>query len=405
MTQIAYLCSQYPAVSHTFINREIEQVEAAGVKVHPFSMRPGKVLDGGTDFEKSQLKDTWCIHQQSIFTKIMSPLLQFLGSPVGYLRGMFYAIALQKGHPRDSLWAIFHFLEAAMMVREMKKRGLNHVHVHFAGSEAAIALYAHKAFGIHYSFTLHGPDVFFKVESGHLAEKLKHAAFVVCISHFARGQALRLAGIQAWDKLPIVRCGVDPNRYAPVRRTESFEQRPFNIVCTGRLTPTKGQALLILSCAQLAKEGLNFQCTLIGGGDDYDTLQQMVKDHNLQDKVTLTGSLPQDGVLERLQKADLFVLPTFAEGVPVVLMEAMSMEIPCISTRVAGIAELIENNENGWLIHSGNPDALTQQLRTLINNPGPLDEAGKQARETVIQRYNIATNGRRIADIYKERLN
>ncbi len=397
---MAYFCSQYPAISHTFINREIEQIEAQGIEVHPFTMNPGKVLPGGTEFEQTQLEKTYCLKQAGVAAALVACFSQFIRKPFGFLGGLFYALKLQQLRPKDSLWALFHFVEGAMLARQMRKRGLKHVHVHFGGSEASIAMYACRAFGFSYSFTLHGPDVFYRIDAINLPEKIRNAAFVVCISNFARGQAMRLVGVQQIDRFPIVHCGVDPDRYKPFPEERSDI---FTIVCTGRLTPTKGQALLILACAALKKEGRDFRCRLIGGGDEADALQKMIDEHNLNGEVTLTGPLPQDGVLAELKKAHLFCLPSFAEGVPVVLMEAMSMEIPTVSTRIAGIAELIDNGNTGYLIHSGDPDGLNAVLRHAMDHPDDQIALGKAGRAFVIDEFNITTNGKRLAQIFNEK--
>lgn len=397
--KVAYFCSLYPAISHTFINREIQQLEQHGFDIHPFTMNPGQVLAGGTAFEQEQLQRTYCIHGQSLMVKLGAQLSQFLRNPFGYISGLFFAIGMQKGRLKETLWALFHFMEGAILAREMRKRGLKHVHVHFANSEAAIAMYMAKAFGFTYSFTLHGPDCFYNVGLGHLEAKIKRAKFILCISHFARGQAIRLGGAETLKKTYILRCGVDPERYAPVGEAP---RDPMHIVCTGRLTATKGQMLLIMACERLKQAGKNFRCTLIGGGDQEQLLRNLVVQKGLENEVTLTGALPQDGVLATLQTAHLFCLPSFAEGVPVVLMEAMSMEIPCIGTRVGGIAELIDSPHNSWLIHSGDPEGLFLLLQDLIDHPEKRQGMGKAARETILDRFNIRKNGAKLAQIFEQ---
>ncbi|MDJ0842096.1 MAG: glycosyltransferase [Acidobacteriota bacterium] len=401
---LAYLCSKYPAVSHTFISREIRGLKTHDIPVQPFSMRPGEVLPGADDWEKEQLASTWCIHGQGLWSVLTYQVIQFLRFPLGYLRGLLFALALQKGRPKESLWALFHFLEGAMLARQMGKRGLSHVHVHFAGPESAVALYASRAFGITYSFTLHGPDVFYKVEIGNLAAKMRHASFIACISHFATSQVLRILGSEALAKTHIVHCGVDPGQFAPVHRTASFEDEPFTIVCTGRLTSTKGQALLIKACVRLAEENRRFRCVLIGSGDEWEALKRLVAEHGLENSVVLTGALPQEGVRRELAKADLFVLPSFAEGVPVVLMEAMSMEIPCITTRVGGIAELIDDGVNGWLLHAGDLDALADNLKARMDASEELAEIGRKARVKIQEAFHIEKCTQGLAEIFRQRL-
>jgi len=402
--RLAYLCSRYPAVSHTFILREILELQKIGIEVHPFSMRPGEVLPAAGQAERDQLAKTWCIHRQGWLRAAWAQVVQFLRFPFGYPKGLFRSLALQRGRPKESLWALFHFLEGAMMARAMRRRGLRHVHVHFAGSEAAVAMYAAGAFGLTYSFTLHGPDVYDNVVLGNLVAKIRAAAFIICISHFARGQVLRLAGAGMFPRTHIVHCGVDPSAFAPVPRRESFKERPFTIVCTGRLTATKGQALLVQACARLKAEGAKLHCVLIGAGGETAELQRLVAEQGLQAEVRLTGALPQESVRRQLAEADLFVLPSFAEGVPVVLMEAMSMEIPCIATRVGGIAELIADGVDGRLVHAGDLEGLIDVLRAAVANPQELRPLATRGRLKVMNAFDLAKSGTRLAGIFSHYL-
>lgn len=399
--RLAYLCSQYPAVSHTFINREIEQLQAQGLEIHPFSMRQGQILEGATPFERSQLRDTWVIHNQPKWRVLLVALTLAARQPLGFLRGLGFALSLHKGRPRETLWALFHFAEACLLVWRMRQLRLDHVHVHFANSETSIALYAHRAFGVTYSFTLHGPDCFYNLELGQFAAKVHHARAIVAISHFARGQILRVAGIEAMAKIAVVHCGVDPSVYLPAQKDSAA---PPTIVCTGRMTATKGQSLLIEAAAHLRDEGLDFRLVLIGAGEELERHRQVVAERGLSQLVTLTGALPQEGVRAMLAKADLFVLPSFAEGVPVVLMEAMSMAVPCISTRVGGIAELIEDERDGWLIHSGDLEGLIATLRAALSDPGRLRQVGAAARGKIQAEFDVRQSGRQLARFFGELL-
>jgi glycosyltransferase involved in cell wall biosynthesis len=170
------------------------------------------------------------------------------------------------------------------------------------------------------------------------------------------------------------------------------------------LTATKGQALLVMACSRLVTEGHRLRCILIGAGEESESLAGLVAEHGLQEHVELTGALPQDGVREHLTRADLFVLPSFAEGVPVVLMEAMSMEIPCIGTRVGGIAELIEDGVDSWLAHSGDLDGLTERLRAALTNPAAMGEIGKRARQKIIAEFDINKSAAQFAKLFAARL-
>jgi glycosyltransferase involved in cell wall biosynthesis len=253
--------------------------------------------------------------------------------------------------------------------------------------------------GISYSISVHGPDIFYTVDSAMLPEKIRKAAFVRCISHYCKSQIMRLSEPQEWHKLHIVRCGVDPDLYTP--RAEPENPVP-NILCVGRLVPAKGQYILLEACGLLKKEGLEFHLTIVGDGPDKLILEKAVNSGNMKGSATFTGALGQDKVRDYYQRADLFVLASFAEGVPVVLMEAMAKEIPVISTRITGIPELIEHEKDGLLATPGDAEDLANQIRKLLTTPRLRRELGVAGRKKVVTLYNQHTNNQQMATLFHE---
>ena len=210
---------------------------------------------------------------------------------------------------------------------------------------------------------------------------------------------MRISEPAKWDKFHIVRCGVNPDLYSV--REEPHNPIP-NILCVGRLVPAKGQHILLEACRVLKQEGLQFKVTIIGEGPDSSSLEQFTTINNLKDIVTFTGVLGQNTVRDYYDKADIFVLASFAEGVPVVLMEAMAKEIPVISTRITGIPELIEHEHDGLLATPGDADDLARQIRKLLKNPELRCVFGRAGRKKVISLYNQHINNKQMVNLFHE---
>lgn len=396
---IAYLCSEYPAISHTFIYREIESLRKAGMTVHTASIRKPSNLTVMTPAEQDEAANTLIV--------LSMPLLQMLGAhlhcikknPAGYLRMAASGLRLLTSGPKSPLKAVAYFAEAGILLQWLHRHSITHIHEHFANPTALVAILMKTYGGISYSISVHGPDIFYTVDSAMLAEKVQKAAFVRCISHYCRSQLMRISEPQEWDKLHIVRCGVDPDLYTP--RPEPDNNVP-NILCVGRLVPAKGQYILLEACGILKKEGLQFQLTIVGDGPDKLILEKAAKAGNMNDSVTFTGALGQDKVRDYYDRADLFVLASFAEGVPVVLMEAMAKEIPVISTRITGIPELIEHEQDGLLATPGDAEDLACQIRKLLNTPQKRRELGVSGRKKVIALYNQHANNQKMATLFQD---
>ena len=390
---IAYLVSRYPAVSHTFILREVQGLRAQGLRVEVASVNaPDRHVAQMTPDERDEAGATYGLKQHGVRGALVALAWGAATRPVALARTLRDAMGLGRGLKR--LYALAYAVEALMVVRWMSQRGLRHLHVHFGNEAAAVGLLVKTLSGAGLSLTIHGPDEFDDVPGQCLRRKIERADQVVCISQFARSQLMRLTAPVHWAKIRLCRLGVDPSHFAPSARTR--EPGPVRLLSVGRLTPAKGQWLLIQACAALRRAGVDFELTLVGDGPDRAALTAATAREGLQGRVHFTGSLNQVQVRAELARADVFVLPSLAEGIPVVLMEAMASGVPCVTTPVNGIPELIEHDRHGLLATPGDVDALTLQLRRLIQDDGLRQRLAVAGRGQVDQRFHL---GRNVADL------
>jgi colanic acid/amylovoran biosynthesis glycosyltransferase len=396
---IAYLCSEYPAVSHTFIHREIESLRLAGMTVHTATIRNPAQVEVMTKAEQEEADRTLKVLSQPVGKIAKAHLHCIRQHPAGYLRMAATASRLLFAGPKSPVKAAAYFIEAGILLEWLHSIGVTHVHEHFANPTAIVAMLMQSYGGVSYSTSVHGPDIFYSVDSSMLAEKVRNASFVRCISHYCQSQIMRISDAGEWDRLHIIRCGVDPEKYAI--RPEPCNPVP-ELLCVGRLVPAKGQHILLHACLRLRQEGYSFHVTLVGDGPDRASLEKFVADNDLGATVAFTGALGQEQVHRQYDRADIFVLASFAEGVPVVLMEAMAKEIPAISTRITGIPELIEDEEDGLLARPGDTEDLASKIRMLLDDPCLRSKLGKAGRCKVVDHYNQHRNNAAMVDLFNQ---
>jgi colanic acid/amylovoran biosynthesis glycosyltransferase len=403
----AYLLSRYPAVSHTFFLHEIEGLSHYGVLIETASInpsdRPASMLP---EEERDAIATTFYIKKQPIASILGVLLRTTVLRPGVVLRGLRRAFALEPWHLSHTLYSLFYLVEAIVLGNWMKKRGHSHLHIHFSGSVASVGMIAAIAWQFPYSLTVHGPDEFFDQKEVALAQKIHSALFVVCISDFCRAQLMRLTPPTNWNKFHVIRLGIAPSlaeeALGETRKLEGDE--PLRILCTGRLVGAKGQSILLLAVEQLLRREHAIHLVFIGDGDDREILERLADEHGLRKHVTFAGSQNHDRVIETLRTSDLFVLPSFAEGVPVALMEAMAMGVPCISTFVAGIPELIRHEQDGLLVPAGSISGMTDAIERLILNGNERLRFRESARQRVLELYNLPVNLKSLAALFAAHL-
>lgn len=399
--RLVYLLSCYPAVSHTFFLNEIRELKRQGCAVEVASINPPDRLRESMPAAESEEADrTFYIKSQGPARALSVAAKTLLLRPIVFFRGLAEALRLGQWDPVETLYALFYFAEALLLGDWMRSRGLRHLHIHFCGPVATVGMLASVAWGFSYSLTVHGPDEFYDTEKFYLRQKIERAAFILCISDFCRSQLMRISAPAHWDKMQVVRLGVDPIVFSPLRKEAETAERPLEILCVGRLVPSKGQLILLRACALLLATGRSFHVRLVGAGPDLAHLQAYAKQEEIP--VVFEGAKSHDETRRLLQSADIFALASFAEGVPVALMEAMAMEIPCVSTRIAGIPELIRDGLDGLLVPASSVEALASALERLIDDPSLRRSLGAAGSKRALELYNLPLNVGLLARVLRE---
>jgi colanic acid/amylovoran biosynthesis glycosyltransferase len=322
--------------------------------------------------------------------------------PSGLVRSLMFSWKLGRWDLYRFVFNHFYWLEALLVGYWMEQLGLQHLHVHFATPAATVALIAGHAFPISFSMTVHGPDEFYDAPGYYLCEKVVHAAFVFCISHFARSQLMKLSPPEAWDKLHVCRLGVDAGQFVPLTRADS--EQPFTVVSVGRLSEAKGHLILLRAVHRLRQDGRALRLLVVGGGPLESMLKAWTKDHQLTEHVIFTGPVDQDHIRDYYAQADCFALASFAEGIPVVLMEAMAMAIPCVTTHITGIPELIQNEREGLLVAPSDDVSLAAAIGLLMDDPRLRNALGLAGRARVIREYDLERNTTILGDNFRRLL-
>jgi glycosyltransferase involved in cell wall biosynthesis len=401
--RLAYIASRYPFVSHVFILREVLALRRAGEHVDTYTVRrPGTDHHLSSD-DRDAAATTTVLVPPGLTRLAAAHLVAVVLRPRRYFDTLRLALALRAAGARSALWQLFYFGEAVLMWSDCRRRGTRHIHAHHANVASDVALLASHlgGRGWSWSFTMHGPTEFFDVKEHRLAAKTERALFVVCISEYARSQLMGLVGTEHWDKLRIVHCAVDVDAFAPPDRSARGAAR--EILNVGRTVAVKGQSLLVEAVAELERRGVDARLTIVGSGPQFDELRELVGRLGVADRVELAGSVGQDEIRDYYERADLFAMPSFAEGVPVVLMEAMAMELPVVATRITGVPELVDDGVAGALVAPGARDELVDALAGLLAAPPERRRAmGRAGREKVAAEYELGRTTEQLRDLFRE---
>jgi glycosyltransferase involved in cell wall biosynthesis len=396
--QLAYLLSRYPACSHTFFLNEIEGLRQLGFEIVTASINPcDRPIAELEELERDEAANTFYVKQAGLWALLRDITGALFFRPFGVLRGLYFTVCLGGSPIR-----FFYFVEALLVGAWMRRHGRSHLHVHFAGSVASVGMIVARTFPVTMSLTVHGPDEFYDVEKFYLRQKIQASSFVCCISSFARSQLMLLSPSAVWDKLVVSRLGVDPSKFSPRRHNPT--SGPIEIVCVGRLVGAKGQHVLLAAVRHLLDEGRKVRLRLVGDGPERQSLEEAVVRYAISDHVIFEGAVSASRVRKILENASIFSLPSFAEGIPVALMEAMAMEIPCVSTTIAGIPELIRNEVDGLLVSPSDDVQLASALARLIDDPELRRRFGSSGRLRVQQNYDLRQSVKVLGEIFQCRL-
>lgn len=397
--RIAYLINCYPATSHSFIRREIEAVESSGVAVYRFSVRPADLASLPDIHDRAELAKTVVL----LSIGVVSLAAGALGAVIRYPRRSIAALRIAYSITDWTLISLIrrtaYFAEAAALAKLMRANRIDHLHAHFGTNSAMVARIASKLSAIPYSFTVHGPDEFDAPGALDLRGKIADSTFCVAISSFGRSQLMRWSAYSDWDKIEVVRCGVDAN-FLGSRALPSFPAEP-NLCAVARLSAQKGVPLLIEAAGRLKREGKRFRLTIVGDGEMRPEIEAMIQRLDLRGDVELVGWGSSDVVVERLLEARAMILPSFAEGLPVVIMEALALGRPVVVTAIAGTPELVDR-QCGWLIPAGSIDALVDAMGAVIDAPvDQLAEMGRVGHERVAAQHDAGVNGTQLVHLFR----
>ena len=394
---IAYLTGDYPKVSHTFILREVEAVRASGVKVITCSIRQPPEAEFKGQEERRARAETFYVKPaaRNPVRLLAAHGRAFLLSPATWAKTLALAIRMRSPGFKALIWQLFYFLEAGVLADHLRRNRVRHLHNHFGNSSCSVAVLAAELAGIPFSFTEHGPAIFFEVDRWALPEKISRAAFVVAITHFCRSQLMLFSDPAHWSKITIVHCGVDPATY---RRDPGGNGK--RVAFVGRLDPVKGALLLIEAMATVLKSHPDATLTLAGDGPARAGAEARAKELGIETAVHFAGFMTQGQVADLLATSDMLALPSFAEGLPVVYMEALASRIPVVASRVAGVQELVEDGVTGFTIPPGDVAPLADRMIRLMDDPAAARKMGETGRKAVEAGFDIRAEGARLAEIF-----
>ena len=394
--KIGYLMNSYPITSTTFIRREIESLESIGLEIKRYAARHWSqgLVDPNDIADQARTHYLLTNNLSGLFKDFFIVLLT---EPNRLLKSFLLWLKVCKNAGGVSIRHIAYLLQAAHFYKQSKRDGIEHVHAHFATNAATVAMLARAMGGVSYSFTSHGPDEFVDPSLLSMQLKIHHAAFVVAISNYCRVQLIRFSSYDYWDKIIIAHCGLHIDEFLPNFITEPDNH---NLVCVGRLCPQKGQLLIPQALAQLKNEFPRLKVHFIGDGESRVAFEQAIAKYDVGDFVALYGWRSNVEVRQFISESRALLLPSFAEGLPVVIMEALALGRPVISTYIAGIPELVDS-QCGWIIPAGSVDDMVIAIRqALTATPDQLSALGKEGRARVEQHHNLKIIANQLHDSF-----
>lgn len=397
--KIAYFVNQYPKISHSFIRREINALERQGVEVSRYALKndPHEIVDDG---DKRELSLTHTLLNKGIAKLLISALKSFISTPSKCFKAIFEAFKLGVNSERGLLRHFIYFIEACYLAEKLKADGSEHLHAHFGTNTATVAMWAARLADIKFSFTVHGPEEFDKPQFIGLPKKIRESAFTVAISSYGRSQLYRLVEYSHWDKIKEVHCGLEQDFY---QGHEPKTAAGKTITCIGRICEQKGQQLLIDALSIVKEKHPDIKLILVGGGEMEAVVRERVSHYKLENNVVFAGWKSSAEIREYIENSTFTVLPSFAEGLPVVIMESMSLSTPVLSTYIAGIPELIKHGENSWLVPAGDAQQIAEQINDVFDlSDEELRKIGFAAKETVLERHNIDIEASKLRRYFEE---
>ena len=403
--QVAYLTGEYPRVTDTFIQLEVAELRRLGATVKPYSVRRPRDEQSLSLAQKQERDRTTYLLPANPLSLLTAHLNLLTKHPSRYVSAISLAWKTRQLGIRGTLYQLIYFIEAGLLAHRLHQHDISHLHNHIGDSSGTVTMLASALGNFGYSFTLHGPGIFFEPKRWRIDEKIARAQFVNCISQFCRSQAMIFAPIESWPKLKIVHCGVNPESFNPESSSPPNAQSDSlsaavnsgkHLLYVGRLAAAKGLPILLQSLSKLTLDHPDIHLTVVGDGPDRKLLENQVRHLSLADHVDFVGYQPPAEVRRYLRATDIFVMSSFAEGVPVVLMEAMMAARPVVATQIAGISELVENGVNGFLVPPSDPQQLGDRIHKLLANSALRQQFGQQGQQKVSAEFNIHREAKKL---------
>jgi colanic acid/amylovoran biosynthesis glycosyltransferase len=394
---LAYLFTWYPMPSQTALRREVAALEELGLSFHRFSLRryEGELVD---EHDRAERERTRAVLDVGAAGLVRAVLRTGATRPRRFARAFAMAVSIGRVDERGMIRTLIYLAEACVLLTWFTELGVEHVHTHYATSSATAALLCQMMGGPSYSFTMHGPEEFDSPRATCLREKVRHAAFVVAISEFARSQLYRWAEYRDWSKIHVIRVGVSQMFLG--RGPVPIPMTP-RLVSIGRIVEQKGQTILVQAVAHLIERGLEVKLVIVGDGPMRGDIEALIDRLGLRDHVRVTGYLSNQDVCEELIASRALVLPSFAEGLPGVFFEALALGRPVISTYIAAHPELIEPGVNGWLVPAGAVEPLVDAMaEALTADSSDLERMGRAGAASVAEQHDAYTQAKKLADLF-----
>jgi colanic acid/amylovoran biosynthesis glycosyltransferase len=394
--KIAYFINHYPKVSHSFIRREILSLERQGFHVQRIALR-GWDDPLPDEEDRQERQQTIYVLRKGPWDLLVPTFRALLRSPARFFGAIALAARMARHSDRPLPYHIACLAEACWMIPRLATFNALRLHAHFGTNSAEVAMLAHALGGPPFSFTVHGPEEFQRPM--HLGEKIHRSNFAVAISSFGRSQLYLNSSHSDWPKIKVVHCGLESTFYEGPRAPFTSAQR---FVCVGRLCEAKGQLLLVEATSLLSARGTAVEVVLAGDGPLRSEIEKLIERFGLAKQIRITGWISSREVRDEILAARALVLPSFAEGLPVVIMEAMALRRPVLTTYVAGIPELVRPCENGWLFPAGSVHALADVMEICLSaSDQTMQEFGDAGYRRVVERHSIDTEAGKLAELLR----
>ena len=391
---IAYILNSYPQPSHSFIRREIRALEAQGHTITRLAMRAGDApLVDMQDIEEAAA--TQYVLRAGVLPLMRALIATILPAPSSFFKALCLAVSCGRRSEVGVIKHLIYLVEAAYVVQVCEAAEVTHAHAHFGTNAATVAMLARALGGTTYSFTVHGPEEYDAPRALSLGTKVARSKFTVAITSYGRSQLSRWAKPVHWDKIKVVHCAIEPSHFpAPIPLPTGAPR----FVAIGRFVEQKGQLLALTAMAELVKTHADAHLTLIGDGEMRSQIEARIDALELGENITLTGWVDEGRILHELQSAHALLMPSFAEGLPMVIMEAMAAGRIVIATYIAGIPELVQQGKTGWLVPAGDTKALAKAMRDMAETPTEtLTEMTLASHARVMQRHDVVTEATKLA--------